>query len=72
MIIFKCDICKKSYKNTNKMESMIFYKKRIDYCEDCETKVKELESKIKEEINFRNTEYDIRLKQFERNLLKNI
>ena len=33
MIIYKCDICKK---RVGKIESIVLYKTRLDYCNNCE------------------------------------
>lgn len=71
MIIFQCDICKRKFVDTNKLESIVLYSKTIDYCENCKKEAERTFDNMKQEIKFRNNEYDLKLKQYEGKLIKN-
>ena len=47
MIIQQCDICKRE---APILDTLILYKKPIDYCERCRSKVEKLKQEYKREI----------------------
>jgi len=69
MIIFKCDICGKQ---TNKLDSIVLYKKGIDYCKDCKKEVTKLQKDYKKEIDYENVIFDFRLREKETKMIKEV
>ncbi len=67
MIIFKCDICGMQ---TDKLDSIILYKKKIDYCKNCKEIAKIFRDKFQKELIHMNKEYDLDLRQMENNFIK--
>ena len=66
MIIYKCDICKKK---VDKLDTVILYSKRLDYCEKCNKKVTKMRKTMKYSIDYYNKEYDEKLKQIEESII---
>ena len=66
MIIYKCDICKKK---VDKLDTVILYSKRLDYCEKCNKKVAKMRKTMKYSIDYYNKEYDEKLKQIEESII---
>jgi hypothetical protein len=69
MIIQQCDICKRK---TASLNTLILYKKTIDYCEKCKSKVEKARQEYKREIEYEYCVLDSRLKSKERNLIKKL
>jgi hypothetical protein len=69
MIIHKCDICKREVPI---LETIILYKKPIDYCERCRNRIEKAKQEYKREIEYEYCLLDSRLKSKERNLIKNL
>lgn len=67
MIIFKCDICGMQ---TNKLDSVILYKKKIDFCEDCRETAENFRKNFEKELIYMNKEHDLDLRQMENNFIK--
>ena len=69
MIIHKCDICKREVPI---LETIILYKKPIDYCERCKNRIEKAKQEYKREIEYEYCLLDSRLKSKERNLIKSL
>ena len=69
MIIHKCDICKREVPI---LETIILYKKPIDYCERCRNIIEKAKQEYKREIEYEYCLLDSRLKSKERNLIKSL
>lgn len=69
MIIHKCDICKREVPI---LETIILYKKPIDYCERCRNRIEKAKLEYKREIEYEYCLLDSRLKSKERNLIKSL
>lgn len=69
MIIHKCDICKREVPI---LETIILYKKPIDYCERCGNRIEKAKQEYKREIEYEYCLLDSRLKSKERNLIKSL
>ncbi len=69
MIIHKCDICKREVPI---LETIILYKKPIDYCERCRNRIEKAKQEYKREIEYEYCLLDSRLKSKERNLIKSL
>lgn len=69
MIIHKCDICKRE---VTILETIILYKKPIDYCERCRNRIEKAKQEYKREIEYEYCLLDSRLKSKERNLIKSL
>mgnify|MGYP004506424209 FL=1 len=69
MIIQQCDICKRKVPI---LDTVVLYKKSIDYCEKCKNKVEKAKKEYEKEIEYEYCILDSRLKSKERNLIKNL
>ena len=69
MIIHKCDICKREVPI---LDTVVLYKKTIDYCERCKNKVEKIKQEYKKEMEYEYCVLDSRLKSKERNLIKKL
>ena len=69
MIIQQCDICKREVPT---LDTVVLYKKPIDYCERCKNKVEKIEQEYKKEMEYEYCVLDSRLKSKERNLIKKL
>lgn len=69
MIIQQCDICKREVPI---LDTLILYKKSIDYCERCRSKVEKLKQEYKREIEYEYCILDSRLKAKEKELIKRL
>lgn len=69
MIIQQCDICKRKVPI---LDTVVLYKKSIDYCEKCKNKVEKARQEYKREIEYEYCVLDSRLKSKERNLIKKL
>lgn len=69
MIIQQCDICKREVPI---LDTVVLYKKPIDYCERCKNKVEKIKQEYKKEMEYEYCVLDSRLKSKERNLIKNL
>lgn len=69
MIIQQCDICKRKVPI---LDTVVLYKKSIDYCEKCKNKVEKAKQEYKREMEYEYCELDSRLKSKERNLIKKL
>lgn len=67
MIIKRCDFCKKDVDYIN---TVVLYKKSIDFCEKCRNKAEKVIKDFEREINYENTMKDISLRNKEKNYLK--
>ena len=67
MIIYKCDICKKK---VDKIESVILYKTKSDYCENCKTTVNKIRKALSKSIEYYNTESDKHIVEAEKNIIR--
>ena len=67
MIIYKCDICKKK---VDKIESVILYKTKLDYCDNCETTVNKIRKALSKSIEYYNSEADKEIIEAEKNILR--
>ena len=67
MIIYKCDLCKKK---VDKVESIILYSKRIDYCKECKEKASRIKRAMQKSIQYYNDELDKQIKEAEENILR--
>lgn len=68
-IIGECDLCGKKTKNLN---SIILYKKSIDYCNDCKNKAKEIKKEFKKQIQEEYLWFERTVEKIERNFYKGI
>ncbi len=69
MIIQQCDICKREVPI---LDTLILYKKPIDYCERCRSKAEKLKQEYKREIEYEYCILDSRLKAKEKELIKRL
>jgi len=69
MIIQQCDICKRKVPI---LDTVVLYKKSIDYCEKCKNKVEKAKQEYKREMEYEYCVLDSRLKSKERNLIKKL
>ena len=69
MIIQQCDICKRKVPI---LDTVVLYKKSIDYCEKCKNKVEKAKQEYKREMEYEYCTLDSRLKSKERNLIKKL
>lgn len=69
MIIQQCDICKKE---VLALDTMILYKKPIDFCENCRKRVEKAKQEYEKEIEYEYCILDSRLKSKEKNFIKNL
>ena len=67
MIIYKCDLCRKK---ANKIDSIVLYKTKIDYCENCKTKANEIKRALTKSMKYFNDLYDNQIIQVEQNILR--
>lgn len=67
MIIYKCDICKKK---TDKIESIVLYKTKLDYCNNCETTANKIKKAVSNSIEYYNSEADKQIAAAEINILR--
>lgn len=67
MIIYKCDICKK---RVGKIESIVLYKTRLDYCNNCELIANKIKKSISNSIEYYNSEADKQILEAEKNILR--
>lgn len=67
MIIYKCDICKKK---AEKIESVILYKIKLDYCENCKTTANKIRKALSKSIVYYNTESDKHIVEAEKNIIR--
>lgn len=67
MIIYKCDICKK---RVGKIESIVLYKTRLDYCNNCELIANKIKKSISNSIEYYNSEADKQIVEAEKNILR--
>ena len=69
MIIQQCDICKRE---VSTLDTVILYKKPIDYCEKCRSKVGKLKQEYKREIEYEYCILDSKLKSKEKELIRKL
>lgn len=67
MIIYKCDICGMQ---VFELDSIVLYRRKIDYCKDCKEQAEILKEKFRKELTERNKEYDLDLRQMETNFIQ--
>lgn len=67
MIIYKCDICKKK---VEKIESVVLYKTKLDYCENCSTVANKIRKALSKSIEYYNSEADKEIIEAEKNILR--
>ena len=67
MIIYKCDICKKQ---VDKIESVVLYKTKLDYCDNCKTTVNKIRKALSKSIEYYNSEADKEIIEAEKNILR--
>lgn len=67
MIIYKCDICKK---NADKVESIVLYKAKLDYCEKCKTKANKIKKAMANSITYYKNEADKQITAAENNIIR--
>lgn len=67
MIIYKCDICRKK---VDKIESVVLYKTKIDYCESCRTTANKITKLLSKSIEYYNSEADKEIIEAEKNILR--
>ena len=67
MIIYKCDLCKKK---VDKVESIVLYTQKLDYCKECESKAKKIKNIMRRSIKYYNAEADKQIKEAEENILR--
>ena len=54
------------------LDTVVLYKKSIDYCEKCKNKVEKAKQEYKREIEYEYSILDSRLKSKERKLIENL
>ena len=69
MIIQKCDICNRE---VLALDTMILYKRPIDYCYKCKEEVEKMKQEYKREIEYENVMLDSRLKSKEKNIISKV
>lgn len=69
MIKFQCDICKKE---TIKLETIVLYKKTINYCDKCMKKAYKLKCDVQKELNYKNFMFDNYMTHKEKEILKEV
>ena len=71
MIKIKCDICGKE---DNNIDTLVLYRKKIDYCNNikCKRKIMKIEKEFRKEIKYQNFMFDCALRNKEKRLLKEI
>jgi hypothetical protein len=67
MIIYKCDICRKQ---VSQIDSIVLYKTKLDYCENCKTKSNKIQKAVLKSIRYYNSEADKQITDAEKNILK--
>lgn len=67
MIIYKCDICKKK---VDKIESVVLYKTKLDYCDNCRTTANKIRKALSKSIEYYNSEADKEIIEAEKNILR--
>jgi len=67
MIIYKCDLCRKK---ANKIDSIVLYKTKIDYCENCKTKANEIKRALTKSMKYFNDEFDRQITETEKNIIR--
>lgn len=68
MIIYtyKCDLCEKKVKQ---LESIVLYKTKLDYCEDCKIKANKIKKAMANSIEYYKKEADKQIVEAENNIL---
>lgn len=66
MIIFKCDLCKKK---VEKIDSIVLYKSKIDYCKNCEAKANKIKKAVVKSINYHKEQADKEIEKSENVIL---
>ena len=71
MIKIKCDICGKEDLNIN---TLILYKRKIDYCSDirCTDKIDKIKKELEKEVKLQNIYFKSALKEKEKQLMKEV
>lgn len=69
MIIYKCDICGNKVE-ADKIDSIVLYKTKLDYCDICKTKANKIKKAIMQSIKYYNIEADKQISEAEKNILK--
>lgn len=64
---FKCDLCGKK---TTTLRTVVLYKKSIDYCPNCERKIKKLLEEFRGEMRVRYLKYEKSIKELEEEFLE--
>lgn len=67
MICYECDICRKAVKE-DELETLILYKKSIDYCKNCKDKAESLKKAFLKSANYYNREFYKNLEEAEQNI----
>lgn len=67
MIIFKCDLCNKQVEG---IESIVLYKTRLDYCQDCKTKAKKIKRVVANSIKYYKEQMEKKIEESEKNTLR--
>ena len=69
MIIYtyKCDLCEKKVKQ---LESIVLYKTKLDYCENCKTEANKIRKAMANSIEYYNNEADKQIIEAENNILR--
>lgn len=68
MVTYRCDICHRKVKE-EELETLILYKRSIDYCDKCATKANAIKNALKKSIRFYYNELDKQIQEAEKNIL---
>ncbi len=71
MIKIKCDICGE---DVVRLDTLILYKKRIDYCDNpnCHRRALKLRKELEKEVKVQNIHFNSALKNKEKQLIRDI
>lgn len=67
MIIFKCDLCNKQ---VEEIESIVLYKTRLDYCQECKAKAKRIKRVVANSIKYYKEQTEKKIEESEKNTLR--
>lgn len=66
MIIFKCDLCNQK---AEKIDSIVLYKTKLDYCKDCKNKVSKIQKALKTSITYFKNEAQKNIAKAEKEII---
>lgn len=66
MIIFKCDLCNKK---VDRIDSIVLYRTKLDYCKECKDKIIKIKRAIKTSIDYFNKEAHKNIMQAEKQII---